>query len=475
MDISIKNSLLLICLYLAAIPVYAQKFYLSEPFRSKMNDDIELVGQQNGFVFFTQESDHDFRILRLNAELYNNRTLILPLNERKTKVRYTAIVDKMLTVVYSYRVKSELCIKIVRYDTDLNLRDSLTMACFGDAGYSPDIKAIPSKDKKTLVLYYIQAANYIQCYSFNLHTQKLNWAYRWDHTLEKTEYRYFEKILVDNGGNAVLIFNEPGTGKHDHNISCGYLTATGVVTRQFKNQPYNLYEADWLIDDKNQRLILAGMYSKDKSYRAEGVLYWRVRLPLDNDTPLLSTNPFNTARITGFESERNNFENGIDGISVVEILLKHDGGVVLILEKRQQNERNTRGRLIESGNTIRNSTDYYYDDVYICSVNANGTTDWLAPLAKKQFSQDDGADFSSFLFMKGKDYLRLVFNDEILNDNTISEYLIRPDGTFARKNIPNKDLRKLKIMFRKGKQVSVGSGIVPCYVKNKLRYLKIEY
>ena len=113
--------------------------------------------------------------------------------------------------------------------------------------------------------------------------------------------------------------------------------------------------------------------------------------------------------------------------------------------------------------------------MYICSVNANGTTDWLAPLAKKQFSQDDGADFSSFLFMKGKDYLRLVFNDEILNDNTISEYLIRPDGTFARKNIPNKDLRKLKIMFRKGKQVSVGSGIVPCYVKNKLRYLKIEY
>jgi hypothetical protein len=111
----------------------------------------------------------------------------------------------------------------------------------------------------------------------------------------------------------------------------------------------------------------------------------------------------------------------------------------------------------------------------VISLSKSGIIEWMAPLAKKQFSQDDDGDFSSFLLIKGSNLLRILFNDEIKNENTISQYIVRSDGSYERKSLLNTDYRKLKIMFRQGKQVSSNACLIPCLSRNKLKFLKIEF
>lgn len=473
--LNLKKYCLIAWLLLTGAALSGQKFYVSEAFRLRINEQSDIIGQQADFNFFTRSSEYEFDIIRLNAEMKNIRTLAVPLKERRAEVLYTGFVQKMLVIVYKYRVKSELCIKLLSYDTDLNFKDSLTMACFSGTSYNTQPKVVVSEDKQSLLLYSTHQSEYIQLWSFNLKEKKLSWSYRWDHELEKTEYRYFEKLLADNEGNAAMIFSEPAEGKNRYRISLAYLTGTGVIRQTFEEEHNKIYDADWLIDNKNKTLIQAGLFMQNKGFRAGGSIYRRVALALGQDSVFTVLREFETAKFTGFDSKKENYSNGLDDLSVVNIIMKQDGGAVVVLEKQQKNERSIRGRMADAGNTMRSLTDYYYDELYLMSLDANGNIEWLSQLVKKQFSQDDDADYSSVLVMKGADYLRLVYNDEITNENTLSQYLVQSDGRFLRKNIPNTDFRKLKIMFRKGRQVSANTVLIPCLAKNKLRYLKLEF
>ena len=94
---------------------------------------------------------------------------------------------------------------------------------------------------------------------------------------------------------------------------------------------------------------------------------------------------------------------------------------------------------------------------------------------KKQYSQDDNAAFSSFFLLKTPTALRLIFNDEIRNENTVSEYVIRGDGNFDRNSVMSTESQNIRLRFRDALQVDANALIIPSERRNRLRLVLLEY
>jgi hypothetical protein len=83
--------------------------------------------------------------------------------------------------------------------------------------------------------------------------------------------------------------------------------------------------------------------------------------------------------------------------------------------------------------------------------------------------------FSSFFLFKSPTNLRLLFNDEIKYENTVSEYVVNGLGGFERKSLLSTENLELKLRFRDALQVSATEVIVVSERRNRLKLVKLQY
>ena len=119
--------------------------------------------------------------------------------------------------------------------------------------------------------------------------------------------------------------------------------------------------------------------------------------------------------------------------------------------------------------------DYYFEEMIAVSVHPDGNMHWVEVLHKRQYSQDDDAMFSSFFVFELPSQLRILFNDEIRSENTVSEYIVTGKGLEERKSLMSTDYQNLKLRFREAKQTGNQSLIVPSLRGNRLALVKIDY
>jgi hypothetical protein len=116
---------------------------------------------------------------------------------------------------------------------------------------------------------------------------------------------------------------------------------------------------------------------------------------------------------------------GISDTDVRDVILRRDGGALLIAERHHEVQRGTvagRGFMREGTRLI---IDYYYDDMFVWAFNPDGKTHWNSVLHKKQYSQDDEGVFSSYFLHRKAENLHFLFNDEIKYEN--KPVLLPPD------------------------------------------------
>lgn len=124
---------------------------------------------------------------------------------------------------------------------------------------------------------------------------------------------------------------------------------------------------------------------------------------------------------------------------------------------------------------VSTSTDFYIEDIILTSLGPNNQLEWQKILQKKQYSYDDNAIFSSYFIHANPSRLHLLYNDEIKNENTISEYIVNPFGNVERRVMFNTAGSNIQLQLRNSLQVSANSTIMPSSRKGKLRLLKITY
>jgi len=196
--------------------------------------------------------------------------------------------------------------------------------------------------------------------------------------------------------------------------------------------------------------------------------------PEDYESHQLTFTDFDEDIVNNLIGKKANLEKGVADLDVQEIVHRHDGGALLIIERNRHLERGGISNRVGYGGG-RSIVDYYYDDVLAVSVHPDGKTHWKNVLHKKQYSQDDNAVFSSYFLLKTPSNLRFIFNDEIKLENTISEYVVQGNGEFERNSVMSTDDQKIQLRFAEALQVGSKEFVVPSIIRSKMKLVRVRF
>jgi hypothetical protein len=233
------------------------------------------------------------------------------------------------------------------------------------------------------------------------------------------------------------------------------------------------FDAYFSYDDLNKKLVAAGFYSEKDLTKATGFFYLNVdpRFPAQQT---LKFNKFTQETMMGLLGKKGKRAKGIQEIGVQEVVLRRDGGVILVGERKRMFERGGTSRNYVDG-LSRFMVDYYFDDLLITSIHPSGEVHWKTILHKKQYSQDDNGIYSSYFLFKTASNLRFLFNDEIRYENTVSEYILNGLGKYDRNSLLSTANLDLRLRFRDAIQTGSNALIVPSERRNRLKLVKMEF
>jgi hypothetical protein len=170
----------------------------------------------------------------------------------------------------------------------------------------------------------------------------------------------------------------------------------------------------------------------------------------------------------------------LNDLKIQELAFRKDGGVVALLEEIRQFSRNMNNMGVRPyafndpvGGRI--TIDYYHEALLAASFNPDGSRHWEKVMLKKQFSQDDDGVFSSYGLLKTPAGLRLLFNDEIKNETTTSEYQLTGAGLVDRHSLFNTSNQNIQLRFRDALQIGSDEVLIPSEYRSHLRLVRIKF
>ncbi len=465
-----------ICLLLFWLPLWlsAQTITVSEDLVLKNDVSYEIIGELKGRVLLFRDKVTAFEVQAFDPNMRMVWDKELDLDKKSPKPLGIVSTREDFTILYRHRAKNHLVLSAKKYDAAANLRDTATIKDFGFLFITPNMEVVKSEDKTKMLIYYVENQQVFRAMSFDVTTMKV----LWDKSFSPEEMSFWEEfgqVLVDNEGTMRVILEKNKLRLHHYEIY--ELGAQNDQPRIFNVglEGKNTYDASFAYDNMNKIIVAAGLYSEKNLERATGYFYMRFS-PDNSDAYLLTFEPFDDEFVTNLMGKNVEKNRGITETTIQQVVLRRDGGALMIAERNRQLERRMGGtnRVFFDGG-VRYIVDYYYDDMFVVSFHPDGKTHWKTILHKKQYSQDDNGMYSSFFLFKTPTNLRLLFNDEIRPENTVSEYVVNGLGGFERKSLLSTENLELKLRFRDALQVSGDQLIVPSERRNRLKLVKLQY
>lgn len=466
---------LFLCLSIAAA---GQMITVSEEINLRNDHEYELIGEYGGQTLLYQNKNPDYYIIGFDQSMQKSWEKELELDRRQPHVLGVMGRPSDFAVIYRFREKGHTVIKAHKYDPAANLKDSTLIVDLGYLFYTPNLQVIRSEDRSKVMVYYMEKRKQFNLYVFDVENMSLLWDQQI--LLDDTDLNQdFIEILLSNTGRATVVLDKNNTRskRENHYFEIHEYDGAAETGRDYivAMTNYVTYDVSFEIDNLNNTLIAAGCYSEKSTVRAQGFFY--LNIPPDNHKEhLLVFHPFEKEFVELLLGEEVKKNKGIEDLAVQELVLRRDGGVLMIAERTKRFERRTgTGSRAFYDPYSRQIVDYYFDELIVISVHPTGETHWKTVLHKKQYSQDDDAIYSSYFLMKTPSSLRFLYNDEIKYENTVSEYVLRGDGAYDRNALlSTKDL-EIRLRFKDALQVDSDRIIVPSERRNRLKLVRLEY
>jgi hypothetical protein len=473
-----KNYLLLLLLIALPLLTGAQIVTVSEDIPMRNDVAYEVIGKMKGRLLFFRDQTSDFEVQAFNEKMREVWSKELDLDKRNPKTLGLTNSKEDFTIFYRFRRKSQTVIKAQKYDPAANLIDSTTVKDYGYLFFTPDFEIIRSEDKSKVLVYYIEKQSIIHAISFDVDSMRV----LWDRQFSPEDFDYSRDILhtvLDNMGNVYFVLekNNLRYKKETHYYEVHQFIDDGEEYKRY-NIPLEgklTYDVMFSFDNLNKRLKAGGLYAEKNPGRANGYFF----LSIPRRTPknyAIYYDPFEDEFISTLMGKEVEDNKGIMECSIQDLILRQDGGLLIIGERNRQYERRMAGtNRIVYDSYNRYIVDYFFDDLFLISIHPDGTPHWKQVLHKKQYSQDDEGVYSSYFMFITPKRLRFLFNDEISQENTVSEYVINGHGEFDRNSILSTENLKLRLRFRDATQVGAREVIIPSERRNQLRLVKVEY
>lgn len=472
----------LICFFflLGLAPASAQVVTVSEPLSIRNDYAYDLLGMLGGKFLLFRDKQTEFEVQAFDDNMQVAWNKLIDLDKRRPQILSAMGHREYFSVLYTFRRENNLLLKLHRYTPAANLLDSLLLLDYGEQLYPLPLTVVKSDDRTKLLVYSIAQNKEITAASIDLTRPAL----LWQTTLAPEDFqagRDLHQVLVDNSGNMLVVLSKDNRKTRDmshHFQVYEFGHATGMTVRRFDlpMQGRLTFDAFFAFDNLNQRLVAGGLYTDDGQVWARG--HYFMSVPIDNpeDITLVFEEFDETFALTVMGKNYNAKNKGINESVIREVVLRRDGGILLIGERERIYERHlSGGRPTVDGFGARFVTDYFLDDMFILAVHPDGKTHWRTVLHKKQYSQDDDAIFSSFALLKSASSLRLMYNDEIRQENTVSEYVVQADGDYDRNSVLSTQNQQLRLRLRDALQVGSSEVIIPSERRSRLQLVKVAF
>lgn len=402
----------------------------------------------------------------------------IELDRRLPRILDVVPDSEKFTVIYQYKDRSNTILKAHQYGPGAELQDSTEILNLGTLFYTPNFSVVRSEDRSKSLIFYTEKQDLIKAVCFDHNRMEM----LWQSAIQPMDFNFFQdfqQAIVNNEGNMYLVIerNNFRSKREDHHFEMLYYNgATSLLRKTTVPMPDLLtFDARFTYDHRNGNLIACGLFSDKNLGRADGYYYLKVD-PKFKEGFLLNTKPFDDAFITNLLGKKADKAKGVPEAEIRELVLRLDGGVLLIGERTRLFQRNTAAT--NQGfydPTAGFAIDFYYDEIFVISIHPDGEKHWSTVMHKKQYSQDDEGVYSSFFLLRTASNLRFLFNDEIKYENTVSEYVLKGNGKFKRKSLLSTENLRLRLRFRDAVQVGANTVIIPSERRNRLKLVRLEY
>jgi hypothetical protein len=458
--------------------LWGQTVTVSEEVTLRDDRFYDILSDERGNVLLFRDRSSKLEVQGYDQRMQKRWEKEIELDKKNAEVLEVVSLNGDFCVIYQFRHKGNLVLKAQRFSSSANLLDSVTIKNFESVFLAPDFKIELSENKKVALIWYEEQQYKITAFSFDIEHMKLLWEIN---LAPESVYlpRDFHQMLVDNEGNMYLVLlkdNISSRNKSHYLEVFDYGLTIGENLRRYivSMQDHLTYDAFFAFDNLNKALKAGGLYSTNNPSRAEG--FYFLSIPQKTpDAQLLRFHPFEGDFVNILLEKDKSKNKGIPEVSAQEIVLRRDGGIILAGELNKSLNRGG----VPTGYNVRGGfraiIDHYYDDVFLISLHPDGEIHWKDILHKKQYSQDDGAIYSSYFMVKTPTALRVIFNDEIKPESTVSEYVIRGNGGYDRKAVMNTERKDLMLRLRDAIQISANAIIIPSERRSRLKLVRVEY
>jgi len=462
----------------AIAPALGQGNYLVSDAITLRNDfGYELVGRLKDRILLFRDKYDEFEVQAFDNSMHLSWSRKLE-DIEKSGVQILAVIGGRndFSVVFKYRKRGITTLRVHKYDPGANLLDSATVKQYSERLFSPPVlDVIQSEDRNCFVVTNTAERARMETVCFRLDKMQV----LWEKVVPLDDVYHDSNIrssVVGNNGDFFVVteFNNRRNRLDEHEFQVLHVRAGAERTIRVPVPGFLTVDAMFVYDNRQQTLVGAGFFSDKNRDRSNGAFFLRV--PEDGREPVLQHEAF-TDKVVSILRRKDVEDDtkGIDNVNIQQIILRQDGGALIVAELYNEIQRGTATGRGFWRDGMRLVMDYFYDDLLVVSLNPDGTPLWTTVLHKKQYSQDDDATFSSYSVMLAPDMLRFLFNDEIKYENTCSEYLVAPTGDFDRNSVMNTFGQSLRLRFRDAMQLNANECLVPSEFRNKLRLVLLKF
>ena len=455
--------------------VFGQVITVSEPITLRNDVAYHILGDQQDHVLLLRDQQSKFEVQAYDGNMHLKWEKELALDRGRPSIMEVIDDNGLFKVLYKHKRKGKVYLKMHRYNSSsASLIDSTTIMSLGSSFFATKYETILSEDKSKILLVDFDRISKFETVMVDLDSMKV----MWEKKFESDDFfpiRSMKEIVADNRGNAYVVFNKNNrkSSRDEHRLEV-FTYGTdfpniGKLTIPLED--HLTYDASFIIDNLNQSFVFGGLYSAKSITRATGYFYITGKLP-EAKVITKAYHSFSDEQVATLLDKKINENKGVSQMEVQEIVLRRDGGILLFMERVKLDERSPVGMNDRYGSYL---VDYYYDNILVASIHPDGKKHWEEILHKRQFSQDDGASYSSYFLLKTPRNLRVIFNDDIRNENMVSEYVLSANGSLDRNSVFNTESQNLRLRFRDAVQVASNEIIVASERKNRIKLVRVRY
>lgn len=463
-----KQVIRILSLFLIGINVVSGQQVLLSQEKTYITDEIPaLLGKLDDNVLVFGKNGLRYELDIYDGKLQYLKTKELFFDKQKVDIQKAIPLDDQFVIVYSYFYKLDLVSYVRKYNAEGDLLDSLKLPEDETMLDQDSYLTFLSKNNEKLLL--VRPKNYFSLEMILIDLKKFEMIWCQNRAFSSYQLeRDLAVISVRDNGEVYLVFEKYNFGwqknKHFQHIYMLMPDDTTIKDLKIPFQGKLTADFDIIFDERNGVAIGAGLYADRSNPDASGHFVYQLK-----DGQLVKElvfTPFSIRLLRNNQSFNRKIKKEMQDMHIGDIMVKNDGGLMMIIETRKELTReSSRNRY----------TDYYFEDLYLICTRPDGSLFWDDQIRKYQLSYDDKAVYSSYFLYSTPSAVSLIFNDEIKDESTISEFSFNPLGNGKRRSLFSTDLHRLKLMFSRGIQISSQSFLVPSYAEGKYRLVMVIY